>query len=77
MLRFIFYCILAYLSLRFVRWLIKPARARVRQGGGGQRGATMIRCETCGMFVTERSALATEGHDFCSRQCLERRARRA
>jgi len=76
MLRFIFYCILAYLALRFVRWLLTPSRARARQGGV-QRGATMVRCETCGMFVTERSALAAGGHEFCSQQCLEQRARRA
>ena len=77
MLKFIFYCILAYLGMRLIRWLITPSRGRAKQSGGDRRGATMVRCETCGMFVTERSALAAGGHDFCSRQCLERRARRA
>ncbi|MFL6216642.1 MAG: PP0621 family protein [Blastocatellia bacterium] len=75
MLKFIFYCILAYLGMRFVRWLIKPSRARSGRVGA-QRGATMVRCETCGMFVTQRSALVAGGHDFCSRNCLEQRARR-
>ncbi|HKP10869.1 MAG TPA: PP0621 family protein [Blastocatellia bacterium] len=77
MLRLVFYLILAYLAMRFIRWLVTPSRARSRQSEKGRRGATMVRCATCGMFVTERSALVAEGHDFCSRQCLERRARRA
>ena len=77
MLKFIFYCILAYLVMRLVRWLITPSRARAGRVSGAQRGATMVRCETCGMFVTQRSALVTGGHDFCSRHCQEQRARRA
>ena len=76
MLRFIFYCILAYLVMRFVRWLITPSRARSRGATNAPRNATMVRCETCGMFITQRSALAAGGHDFCSRNCLEQRARR-
>jgi hypothetical protein len=76
MLRFIFYCILAYLVMRFVRWLITPSRARAGRAGSAPPNATMVRCETCGMFVTQRSALVAGGHDFCSRNCLEQRARR-
>ncbi len=76
MLKFVFYCILAYLAMRFVRWLVTPSRAKSRRGRNISRGATMVRCETCGTFVTERSALVVGGHDFCSQTCLEQRARR-
>ena len=76
MLRLIFYCILAYLVVRFVRWLITPSRARSGRRDV-QRRATMVRCETCGMFITEGSALIAGGHDFCSRHCLDQRARQA
>src|SRR5947207_10955584 len=66
--RFIFYCILAYLAIRFVRRLLSPARSI-----GGSRvakrdavPAQMIRCESCGMFITETSALLIAGREFCS-----------
>ena len=73
--KFIFYCVLAYLGWRFVRWLVTPSRAN--RGGRGRRAAPMVRCETCGMFITESSALVAGGRDFCSPHCLEQRARRA
>ena len=75
LLRFISYCILAYLVLRFIRWLLAPSPRRPAQGGRS-RSAPMVRCEACGMFVTQSSALVAGGRDFCSRQCLEQRARR-
>ncbi len=77
MLRLIFYCIVAYLAMRFVRWLVTPSGAKSRRGVPPSRRATMVRCETCGTFVTERSALVAGGRDFCSQPCLEQRARRA
>jgi hypothetical protein len=76
-LRFIFYSILAYLAMRFIRWLIAPSSGRAGQAVRGRRAAPMVRCETCGMFITESSALAAGGRDFCSRNCLEQRVRRA
>jgi hypothetical protein len=75
--RFIFYCMLAYLAWRFIRWLIAPASARSGRAGRVRRAAPMVRCQTCGMFVTESSALIAGGRDFCSPHCLEQRARRA
>jgi hypothetical protein len=75
--RFIFYCVLAYLAWRFVRWLVTPSPARASRGGRGARAASMVRCESCGMFITQSSALVIGGRDFCSRQCLEQKARRA
>jgi hypothetical protein len=76
-LRFIFYSILAYLAMRFLRWLIAPSSARSAKTARGRRIAPMVRCETCGMFITENSALVAGGRDFCSRNCLEQRVRRA
>jgi hypothetical protein len=75
--RFLLYCLIAYLALRFIRWLVAPSPTRAARGGRKRRTAAMVRCETCGMFVTESSALVTGGQDFCSRACLEQRVRRA
>ena len=76
LLRFIFYCVLAYMAWRFVRWLVTPS-SRLNRAGTPRRSAAMVRCETCGMFITESSALVVGGRDFCSRQCLDQKARRA
>ncbi len=73
--RLVFYCVLAYLAWRFVRWLLAPSRAS--RDRAARRTAAMVRCETCGMFITQNSALVVGGRDFCSRQCLEQKARRA
>ena len=75
-LRFVFYCILAYFAWRFVRWLMSPSPARSKRPTFSRHPAQMVRCESCGMFITEGSAMVVEGHDFCSRTCLEERARR-
>jgi hypothetical protein len=72
-LRFIIYCILAYIALRLVRRLISPKAAqRSASGTRRVRAAQMIRCETCGMFITEGSAILAGGRDFCSRACAEK-----
>ncbi len=71
--RFIFYCILAYLVFRFVRRLLSP-RSRQRSTAGTRRAtsAQMIRCENCGMFITQSSAILAGGRDFCSRACAQK-----
>ena len=69
--RFIFYCILAYAAIRFVRWIMKPSSARASQRKR-PNAAQMIRCESCGMFITQRSALLIGGRDYCSRSCAEK-----
>ena len=71
--RFVLYCILAYLAIRFVRRLLSPARPRgprvaTRDGGPAQ----MIRCQNCGMFVTQTSALLVGGREFCSTACAQK-----
>lgn len=77
--RFIFYCILAYLTLRFIRWVLRPSRAASsrRQGAGRDRSSQMVRCSACGMFITKSSALMLGGSDFCSKACYEQKVHRA
>jgi hypothetical protein len=74
--RFIIYCILAYVAFRFVRRLMSP-RSRQRSSAGTRRAtsAQMIRCENCGMFITESSAILVNGRDFCSSACAHRNDR--
>ena len=75
-LRFILYSILAYLVLRFVRRLLTPAPGRgKRAASGGARSAQMIRCESCGMFITQKSALLVGGREFCSKACAQKASR--
>ena len=76
--RFIFYLVIAYTALRIVRWLIKPTtRGARRMAAGRPRPSQMIRCATCGMFITQTSALALGGREFCSKSCAERRVHSA
>ncbi len=71
--RFIFYCILAYVALRFVRRLLSPRSQRLSRNRSREPGpAQMIRCQNCGMFITQNSALLIGGRDYCSRICAER-----
>jgi len=74
LLRFIIYTILAYLVLRFVRKLLSPSKPATR-ATGGPRSAQMIRCENCGMFITQASALLVAGREFCSKACAQQGSR--
>ena len=72
-IRFLIYCVLAYLAFRFVRRLLTPAT------GGGVFKATresgpaqMIRCDNCGMFITQTSAFLVGGREFCSKSCAQK-----
>jgi hypothetical protein len=73
LLRFIFYCLVAYAGFRFLRWLVKPAPARSNLRS--PRSSRMVRCESCGLFVTEGSAMVVRGRDFCSKACAQRNLR--
>ena len=75
--RFIFFMVLAYTAVRVVRWLIKPSPAARRMPSRSRGSSQMIRCETCGMFVTQTSALALGGRQFCSKSCAEQRVHSA
>jgi len=70
--RFIFYSILAYAVLRFIRWLLASASPRKSASSNREaRPAQMIRCRHCGMFVTQRSAIVAAGEEFCSQSCAQ------
>jgi hypothetical protein len=70
--RFIFYTILAYAVLRFIRWLLASASPRNSASRKHEaRPAQMIRCRHCGMFVTQRSAIVAAGEEFCSQSCAQ------
>lgn len=78
MLRFILFLVIAYTVLRAVRWLIKPSSPASRRVVGRDNSPShMIRCTTCGMFVTQKSALALGGQEFCSKSCAEQRVHSA
>jgi hypothetical protein len=76
-LRFILYSVIAYFVIRFVRSFISGAKGAKLASGQtvGQQprkkvAATMIRCESCGTFITENSALQAGNRLFCSNSCV-------
>ena len=79
LLQFIIYSIVAYAVLRFIKSLLggpsskAGANARARRGSRLRKAksATMVRCENCGTFITESSALMIAGKGFCSEACAE------
>ncbi len=79
--RIILYIVLAYMVLRFVKRVLSPTRAagsrsyRRSQARGRQNtiSSRTVRCENCGMFITEKSALMVGGTEFCSKGCAEAR----
>jgi len=75
LLRLILYTFVFYISWRFVRRLLLPARPRATETRA-RRPASMVRCEACGMFITKSSALLAGGREFCSPACVEQKARR-
>ena len=71
--RFIIYCVLAYLAIRFVRRLLAPAPGRSSRSAPREAGpAQMTRCESCGMFIIQTSALLVGGREFCSKSCAQK-----
>jgi hypothetical protein len=77
-LRFLLYSVIAYFVIRFVRSFISGAKgAKLASGQAtGQKSrktvaATMIRCDSCGTFITESSAMHTGNHLFCSNSCAK------
>lgn len=71
--RFILYCILAYFAVRFVKRLLNPAPVRGSRAAARDDGpAPMIRCENCGMFIIQTSALLVGGREFCSKSCAQK-----
>jgi hypothetical protein len=42
-----------------------------------EKSSVMVRCESCGTFLTQGSALMIGGKHFCSSSCVEQKARKA
>lgn len=76
--KFILFLVFAYTLLRVVRWLgnQSPSAGR-RTANRSPRAAHMIRCASCGLFVTQKSALTLGGREFCSKSCAEQRVHSA
>ena len=79
--QFIFYIVVAYLVLGFVRRLLagKPRSAGSEHrtaAGRTSNSSRLIRCAACGVFITERSAMIVGQSGFCSKACAEGRVHR-
>jgi hypothetical protein len=74
-LRFILYSVIAYFVIRLIKNFFSGAKnAKLATGQSGSRKrveATMIRCDSCGTFITESSALHSGNHLFCSNSCVK------
>lgn len=78
LLRFILFLVLAYVVLRAIRWLANSSPSASRRVASSRpRASQMIRCATCGVFVTQKSALSLGGGDYCSKSCAEQRVHNA
>ena len=81
LLRFIFYSVIAYMVISFIKKLIGAANAKQRTASSGRRRATsaalMVRCAACNTFIEESRALQIGGSIFCSNACANRAARPA
>ena len=86
--KLIIYLILLLLIIRFLRRFIgrvlfppPPATAsggqRRAQAAEKERASKMVRCQACGTFITESSALVVGGSGYCSKACAERKLSRA
>ena len=73
LIRFIFYSIIAYFVIRFIRKFlaIRPLESRARGRVSSNRASQMVRCESCGTFVAETRALVMDNKEFCSKACAE------
>jgi hypothetical protein len=73
LIRLIFYSIIAYFVIRFIRKFLggRPGESRPRLHVAGKRTSQMVRCESCGTFVAETRALVLGNKEFCSKACAE------
>jgi hypothetical protein len=71
-LRFILYSVIAYFVIRFIKSFFSGAKnAKLATGSRKRVAATMIRCDACGTFITESSAVPSGNHLFCSKSCVK------
>ena len=75
LIRIIFYSIIAYFVIRFIRKFVggRPADSRRRLHVASNKTSRMVRCESCGTFVAETRALVIGSRDFCSKACAEKK----
>ena len=75
LIRLIFYSIIAYFVIRFIRKFlaIRPTASRRGLHVAATRASQMVRCESCGTFVAETRALVIGSRDFCSKACAEKK----
>lgn len=75
LLKFILYSVIAYFVIRLVKSLVIGAKSGgAIKGQAGARktvAATMIRCDSCGTFITQGSALSAGNQLFCSNSCAK------
>ena len=83
MIRFIIYSIIAYLLLRFIRRVFRALPVSVAQNIdreannqkknpiGSNDYAPTVKCEVCGMYVAQNTALLTGERRYCSKSCAE------
>jgi hypothetical protein len=80
--KLIIYFIIAYMLLRFVRRMAggfassaassrDPRRTRRASPEPRISSSQTVRCENCGVFVTEKSALLIGDKGFCSKACAD------
>jgi hypothetical protein len=89
--KFVTYVFVAYLALWYLRRLLgffsvasrpvsKPGRSAPGRSPAvvpREKSSVMVRCESCGTFLTQGSALTIGGKTFCSSSCVEQKARKA
>jgi hypothetical protein len=78
--KFIVYCLIAYIVVRFVGRLLDRELRGHRRGRGEPRSfktSATAKCETCGTYVPESRAITFGGKSFCSPNCLSQKARKA
>ncbi len=79
LIRLLTYFVVGYLFWKFLKWLVAPAKKRGDSSGGNPGGKAMllIKCNACGMFITESRALMVRGRAYCSTACAGTAANRA
>ena len=82
LIKLIIYFIIAYMVLRFVRRMmtgLTSAQVSSSNSQGARRNSAeprisssqTVRCDNCGVFVTEKSALLIGDKGFCSKACVD------
>jgi hypothetical protein len=88
LIKLILYFIIAYMLLRFARRMVRGFASTgpsSRNAGTPRRSPSeprisssqTIRCDNCGVFVTEKSALLMGDKGFCSEACVDSGVRKS